>query len=195
MQPNANLGFSVDRSLCRTPGHPEELADRCQANEAERMAGMEELQPAARCSAPEPIPASAMGHCRDCGRERDVNPATLPLPGDYPVPEVGQRMRCSACGSQGPHGATALPRRQMLSTGVWELFREQPHYAHRCLVSPCIPPCARFVLSRTPVVPGAPRSSHRDVDQAPVLPPHGAFLIGPHSSAVFMHMLASVQHG
>jgi hypothetical protein len=51
-------------------------------------------------------------YCRECGRERDLDPATLPLPGDHPVPDVGKRMRCSACGSRkGPHGARTLSRR------------------------------------------------------------------------------------
>ena len=39
-------------------------------------------------------------YCRDCGRERDVDPASLPLPGCVPVPSVGRRMVCSACGGQ-----------------------------------------------------------------------------------------------
>ena len=39
-------------------------------------------------------------YCGDCGRERDVDPATIPLPPESPVPEVGSRMKCSACGSQ-----------------------------------------------------------------------------------------------
>jgi hypothetical protein len=30
--------------------------------------------------------------CGDCGRERDDDPATLPLASDFPVPEVGKRM-------------------------------------------------------------------------------------------------------
>jgi hypothetical protein len=47
-------------------------------------------------------------YCRDCGRERDVDPATLPLPGEYPVPEVGKRMRCSACGSRKVHTTPEL---------------------------------------------------------------------------------------
>ena len=47
-------------------------------------------------------------YCRDCGRERDVDPATLPLPGDWPVPEVGLRMRCSTCGSRKVHTAPEL---------------------------------------------------------------------------------------
>jgi len=38
--------------------------------------------------------------CRDCGHERDVNPANVPLPGDTPVPDVGKRMKCSSCGSK-----------------------------------------------------------------------------------------------
>ena len=40
------------------------------------------------------------GYCRDCCRERDVDLATIPLPPEFPVPEVGSRMRCSACGSR-----------------------------------------------------------------------------------------------
>ena len=28
-------------------------------------------------------------YCRACGRERDVNPATVPLPAETPVPDVG----------------------------------------------------------------------------------------------------------
>jgi hypothetical protein len=38
--------------------------------------------------------------CRDCCHERDVDPATIPLPGDAPVPDVGKRMKCSKCGSR-----------------------------------------------------------------------------------------------
>jgi hypothetical protein len=33
-------------------------------------------------------------YCRECGRERELDPATLLLPGDHPVPDVGTRMRC-----------------------------------------------------------------------------------------------------
>jgi hypothetical protein len=39
-------------------------------------------------------------YCRECCRERDVDPATIPLPPEFPVPEVGSRMKCSACGSR-----------------------------------------------------------------------------------------------
>ena len=47
-------------------------------------------------------------YCRECGRERDMDPATLPLPAACPVPDVGQRMRCSACGSRKIHTAPEL---------------------------------------------------------------------------------------
>ena len=30
-------------------------------------------------------------YCCDCGHERDVNPAMVPLPAETPVPEVGKR--------------------------------------------------------------------------------------------------------
>lgn len=39
-------------------------------------------------------------YCRDCGREKDLDPSTIPLPGDYPVPLVGKRMKCTRCGSR-----------------------------------------------------------------------------------------------
>jgi hypothetical protein len=39
-------------------------------------------------------------YCRDCGHERDVNPATVPLPAATPVPDVGKHMKCSICGSR-----------------------------------------------------------------------------------------------
>ncbi len=47
-------------------------------------------------------------YCQECGRERDLDPSTLPLPGEHPVPEVGKRMRCSACGSRKVHTAPEL---------------------------------------------------------------------------------------
>jgi hypothetical protein len=31
-------------------------------------------------------------YCRVCCRERDVNPANVPLPADTPVPEIGNEM-------------------------------------------------------------------------------------------------------
>ena len=39
-------------------------------------------------------------YCCDCGHERDVNPAMVPLPAETPVPEVGKHMKCSVCGSR-----------------------------------------------------------------------------------------------
>ena len=40
-------------------------------------------------------------YCTACGRERDVEPASLNLPGGTPVSGLGKRhMRCSACGSK-----------------------------------------------------------------------------------------------
>ena len=37
-------------------------------------------------------------YCCDCCRERDIDLATIPPPDDFPVPEIGKRMKCSACG-------------------------------------------------------------------------------------------------
>jgi hypothetical protein len=39
-------------------------------------------------------------YCRRCGHERDVNPVTVPLPPETPVPDVGKHMKCSLCGSR-----------------------------------------------------------------------------------------------
>ena len=39
-------------------------------------------------------------YCCDCYHERDVNPATVPLPAETPVPEFGKHMKCSASGSR-----------------------------------------------------------------------------------------------
>ena len=39
-------------------------------------------------------------YCNNCYRERDLDPASIPLPGAFPVPDVGRRMKCSACGSR-----------------------------------------------------------------------------------------------
>ncbi len=58
-------------------------------------------------------------YCRDCCHERDVNPASVPLPPDTPVPEVGKKMKCSKCGSRKidarpelyPGGIEAMPRK------------------------------------------------------------------------------------
>ncbi len=39
-------------------------------------------------------------YCRNCGRERDLDPTSIPLPIAFPVPTVGSRMKCSSCGSR-----------------------------------------------------------------------------------------------
>ena len=67
-------------------------------------------------------------YCRDCHHERDVNPATVPLPPETPAPEIGKRMKCSNCGSRNvttalelyPGGIEAMRarRNQPLSSGV-----------------------------------------------------------------------------
>ena len=47
-------------------------------------------------------------YCRDCCHERDVDPGTVPLPAETPVPEVGMRMKCSKCGSRNAETAPEL---------------------------------------------------------------------------------------
>jgi hypothetical protein len=39
-------------------------------------------------------------YCTACDRERDIDPAAMPLPRETPIPEVGKHMKCSACGSR-----------------------------------------------------------------------------------------------
>lgn len=39
-------------------------------------------------------------YCNDHFREVDLDPVTIPLPADFPVPEVGKRIKCSRCGSR-----------------------------------------------------------------------------------------------
>ena len=40
-------------------------------------------------------------YCTACGREKDVDPASLALPGDTSVPTLGRcHLTCSACGSR-----------------------------------------------------------------------------------------------
>ena len=39
-------------------------------------------------------------YCNDCCRERDLDPATIKLPQDMPVREVGKRMVCTGCGGK-----------------------------------------------------------------------------------------------
>lgn len=64
-------------------------------------------------------------YCRDCYRERDLDPSTIPLPGSFPVPDVGKRMRCTGCGSKAittkpehaPGGVVALRQRKAPMVG------------------------------------------------------------------------------
>ena len=42
-------------------------------------------------------------YCRECQHNRFLDPRDIPLPGSYPVPKVGKRMKCSACGSRNIH--------------------------------------------------------------------------------------------
>jgi len=39
-------------------------------------------------------------YCCDCGHERDVDPASLPLSWNTPVSLIGTHMKCLACGSR-----------------------------------------------------------------------------------------------
>ena len=39
-------------------------------------------------------------YCCDCGHERDVDPAALPLSWDTPVPFISTHMKCPAWGSR-----------------------------------------------------------------------------------------------
>lgn len=56
-------------------------------------------------------------YCCACGHERDVNPATVPLPVATPVPEVGKHMSGKAHGAlslrlaEDQHQARVVPRR------------------------------------------------------------------------------------
>src|SRR5215472_6988058 len=69
-------------------------------------------------------------YCRDCFRERDVDPSTIALPPDMPVPEIGKRMKCSACGSRRidsrrelyPHGIEAQRRPRPSQLGSEHIF-------------------------------------------------------------------------
>ena len=47
-------------------------------------------------------------YCNACGRDVDIDPLTLPLSGTTPVPTIGKRMKCSACGSKHIHTAPEL---------------------------------------------------------------------------------------
>ena len=51
--------------------------------------------------------------CRRCNRERDIDPATIPLPGAFPVPDVGK-----ACGAR-PAGLARFQQPQNTCAAVW----------------------------------------------------------------------------
>jgi hypothetical protein len=58
-------------------------------------------------------------YCCDCCHERDINPATVPLPAETPVPEVKKHMKCSKCGSR------KIDTRPELYPGGIEAMRER----------------------------------------------------------------------
>lgn len=39
-------------------------------------------------------------YCLDCCLEREFEPEAIPLPLDTPVPEVGRKLKCKACGGR-----------------------------------------------------------------------------------------------
>ncbi len=39
-------------------------------------------------------------YCIDCCNEREVEPDTIPLPLETPVPSVGRRLKCKECGGR-----------------------------------------------------------------------------------------------
>ena len=39
-------------------------------------------------------------YCCACGHERDLDPSTLPLPAETPVPDVRWSMVCTRCGAK-----------------------------------------------------------------------------------------------
>jgi hypothetical protein len=42
-------------------------------------------------------------YCLGCQHNRFLDPRHIALPVDFPVPNVGQRMKCSKCGSRSVH--------------------------------------------------------------------------------------------
>jgi ferredoxin len=58
-------------------------------------------------------------YCNDCGRERDICPTSLLLPGSMPVPSVVKRLKCSQCGGR---NVTAAPE---LHPGGVTQYRER----------------------------------------------------------------------
>ena len=64
------------------------------------------------------IPMSV--HCHKCGRSKVLDPATLPLRREAPVPSLGGRFRCMRCGSRQTEARPEYP-----ATGGCEAMRER----------------------------------------------------------------------
>lgn len=47
-------------------------------------------------------------YCTACGHEREIDPTSMGIGLETPVPEVGARMVCSRCGSRKVHTAPQL---------------------------------------------------------------------------------------
>ena len=98
-------------------------------------------------------------YCRDCCHERDVTPASVPLPGDTPVPDVGKRMKCSKCGSkERDHHARAISGWRDRHAGATR-YRGGDFLA-RCFKTPKSPDCAPSV-DTLPVTVSPRRSTSR----------------------------------
>ena len=69
-------------------------------------------------------------YCCKCGREKDVDPASLALPRDTPVPGMGRRhLKCSACGSR------EIDTRPELYPGGIETMRQRAIELHLATIS------------------------------------------------------------
>ena len=42
-------------------------------------------------------------YCLDCSHDRFIRPEQIPLPRDFPVPRLEDRLKCSACASRNVH--------------------------------------------------------------------------------------------
>jgi DNA-directed RNA polymerase subunit RPC12/RpoP len=50
-------------------------------------------------------------HCHPCGRHVVIDPATLPLSPELPVPSLERRFRCTRCGSKQTEARPEWPGR------------------------------------------------------------------------------------
>ena len=48
-------------------------------------------------------------HCIKCGRHVEADPASLPLPGEAPVPSLSGRFKCTRCGSRQTEARPEFP--------------------------------------------------------------------------------------